>query len=74
MKTLKENIVAAMNGNQWIETPALQTNNVKFLLGELAEVLTDMKTYQPVTEVATLWEKVTMWLINEVLERPVSNE
>ena len=54
MKTLKDNIVAAMNGNQWREIHALQTNNVKFLLGELAEVLTDMQTYQPGAEVAVL--------------------
>ena len=71
LKVLKEDLYRAMDAEVWEAASVLQRNNVKDLVGELIQVLLDMKPLKPAAEVSSLATKVAHWLINQILGRPM---
>jgi hypothetical protein len=66
MKSLRDEIAAAMEKGHWYPTHKLQHANVQDLIGELLEVIKGMAG-----DTTGLFTKIGCWLEREILARPV---
>ena len=66
LTTLRDEIVIALQQDQWYPTHRLQHSNVKDLIGELLEVLRGMPG-----DTAVLYTKIGRWLEKEFQGRPM---